>query len=339
MTQHATSCLVCTDLIDQNLLPCHCPVCPQCSAQWLSAEIQNQFLNSDSFVRCPNLQCHEKFTVKSLMAILPPVETSHASQLLLKHYIQVAPDVISCQKGNCQYYGVMPEKDCPNDLICEACGHKWKERSQFNKIETLISKVSNMQEVWNDAQTALFHLLFTVECPQCSIPIKKMGGCDHMTCRNCAHEFCWTCKQDHFKHSGEHCGVNMYIKSSIIFVFLFHVFILTGTDELMWSIVSGGIKLFMKMCFYNLTFLVLMLLVFSFICLWKERACVFNNKMKLFWYILWCAGMVYITIYHIAYLIYNHAEEMVWALGSEAALIGVIFGSQFIIQTWLKYVL
>lgn len=30
-------------------------------------------------------------------------------------------------------------------------------------------------------------------CPKCSIVIEKKCGCDHMTCRNCSHQFCYKC--------------------------------------------------------------------------------------------------------------------------------------------------
>lgn len=31
----------------------------------------------------------------------------------------------------------------------------------------------------------------TKGCPGCSIPIVKNGGCDHITCTKCGHQFCW----------------------------------------------------------------------------------------------------------------------------------------------------
>jgi len=37
-------------------------------------------------------------------------------------------------------------------------------------------------------------LKFTQDCPKCSAPIQKNGGCNHMSCRKCLHQYCWVCK-------------------------------------------------------------------------------------------------------------------------------------------------
>jgi len=37
----------------------------------------------------------------------------------------------------------------------------------------------------------------TKRCPSCFVVIEKNGGCPHMTCRNCKHEFCWGCLTDY----------------------------------------------------------------------------------------------------------------------------------------------
>ena len=49
------------------------------------------------------------------------------------------------------------------------------------------------------------------KCPKCDTLIEKNGGCPHMSCKNCLHDYCWTCGygDDHFLHkiSGEYGGI------------------------------------------------------------------------------------------------------------------------------------
>lgn len=45
----------------------------------------------------------------------------------------------------------------------------------------------------DDSETANWISANTKECPRCGSTIEKNGGCNHMTCRKCRHEFCWMC--------------------------------------------------------------------------------------------------------------------------------------------------
>ncbi|KAH9484834.1 E3 ubiquitin-protein ligase dbl4 [Psilocybe cubensis] len=45
----------------------------------------------------------------------------------------------------------------------------------------------------DDSETANWIKSNTKECSACQSTIEKNGGCNHMTCKKCKHEFCWVC--------------------------------------------------------------------------------------------------------------------------------------------------
>ena len=48
---------------------------------------------------------------------------------------------------------------------------------------------------------------FTKPCPNCSVPVQKKGGCDHMTCTMCKFNYFWTCKCP-YPHHNDECQKN-----------------------------------------------------------------------------------------------------------------------------------
>jgi ariadne-2 len=54
----------------------------------------------------------------------------------------------------------------------------------------------------DDSETQNYILVHTRDCPACKVCIEKNGGCSHMTCNRCKHEFCWVCLQDWKSHGG-----------------------------------------------------------------------------------------------------------------------------------------
>jgi hypothetical protein len=94
----------------------------------------------------------------------------------------------------------------------------------------LAGSVQNSEDVAN----AIWVASNTKKCPQCSAPIEKDEGCNHMrlvshfcnndvlllpkciywySCRKCRHEFCWICMQDwslHNSNTGGHYQCNRF---------------------------------------------------------------------------------------------------------------------------------
>jgi len=58
----------------------------------------------------------------------------------------------------------------------------------------------------SDDATEKFLLATTKQCPGCKVRITKNKACNHMTCANCRHQFCWLCKGDWKEHGGQTGG-------------------------------------------------------------------------------------------------------------------------------------
>ncbi len=75
-----------------------------------------------------------------------------------------------------------------------------------NKCETIKKWLAKCQD---DSETRNYLLVHTQDCPKCGVCIEKNGGCSHMTCNRCKHEFCWVCSND-WKSHGATYDCNRY---------------------------------------------------------------------------------------------------------------------------------
>ncbi|ESK92231.1 ring finger protein [Moniliophthora roreri MCA 2997] len=62
----------------------------------------------------------------------------------------------------------------------------------------------------DDSETANWIKSNTKECSQCHSTIEKNGGCNHMTCKKCKHEFCWVCMGPWSEHGTAWYSCNRY---------------------------------------------------------------------------------------------------------------------------------
>ncbi|KAJ7633438.1 hypothetical protein DFH06DRAFT_692371 [Mycena polygramma] len=62
----------------------------------------------------------------------------------------------------------------------------------------------------DDSETANWIKSNTKECAKCMSTIEKNGGCNHMTCKKCKHEFCWVCMGPWSEHGTAWYSCNRY---------------------------------------------------------------------------------------------------------------------------------
>uniref|UniRef100_A0A2K5LRH6 RBR-type E3 ubiquitin transferase n=1 Tax=Cercocebus atys TaxID=9531 RepID=A0A2K5LRH6_CERAT len=90
-------------------------------------------------------------------------------------------------------------------------------RVQCNRCnEVFCVKCHQMYHCADNSETANYISAHTKDCPKCNICIEKNGGCNHMHCSKCKHDFCWMCLGDWKTHGSEYYECSRYKENSDI---------------------------------------------------------------------------------------------------------------------------
>lgn len=78
---------------------------------------------------------------------------------------------------------------CPRSADCKVEWHADCTCAEYQQWRTENEQADDLFEAWRERNTK--------NCPKCAAPIQKNGGCNHMTCSRCRHQFCWLCMADY----------------------------------------------------------------------------------------------------------------------------------------------
>jgi hypothetical protein len=152
-------------------------------------------------VTCPEARCTGIFTYEGIHRIL---DIGRDKTLFEQYDLRVTvkllkeiPDFVMCAHPGCN----SGQLHYPNEYFCrkvicikckgETCSyhgiiwHTGLTCHQYDGEKT----VDNPSKKWIHRNTK--------QCPRCHRNIQKNGGCDHMACINCGHQFCWYCLADY----------------------------------------------------------------------------------------------------------------------------------------------
>ncbi|CDR47256.1 CYFA0S30e00914g1_1 [Cyberlindnera fabianii] len=113
----------------------------------------------------------------------------------------IQPSVVAAKlKEKC-----VPIAECKRGHeFCLSCGLENHSPSPCDATAAWVKKCKD------DSETVKWISTNTKTCGKCSTAIEKNGGCNHMTCKKCHHEFCWICGGDWSLHGTSYYQCNRY---------------------------------------------------------------------------------------------------------------------------------
>lgn len=132
-------------------------------------------------------------------------------QFTFRDYVRSHPLLRFCPGPNCRsiVYSREPKakravcSSCKTEF-CFKCGTDYHAPTDCHVIKKWLTKCAD------DSETANYISAHTKDCPKCHICIEKNGGCNHMQCYNCKHDFCWMCLGDWKAHGSEYYECSRY---------------------------------------------------------------------------------------------------------------------------------
>eukprot|EP01106_Pelomyxa_sp_JSP_P001059 TRINITY_DN1157_c0_g1_i6.p1 TRINITY_DN1157_c0_g1~~TRINITY_DN1157_c0_g1_i6.p1 ORF type:complete len:167 (-),score=40.98 TRINITY_DN1157_c0_g1_i6:62-562(-) len=150
-------------------------------------------------MKCPSLNCKDNINDDEVKQLVLPATYLKYEEFLLKRALDTMPDLRWCPKpkcGNAMIVGGGLMTRCTNPrcrfTFCINCKEEWHSEiscEQYQKWKEENSEEDSRYNVWVRQHSKL--------CPKCHAAIEKNGGCNHMTCKSCQHQFCWLCLADY----------------------------------------------------------------------------------------------------------------------------------------------
>ena len=192
-------CDVCNELFIPNeknrVEKCGHIFCSGCWYDYLSVNIKENKLPS---IKCLDYKCQEKLSDEFIINLLN--SNKELIQLYKRYKLELEiindPNKKLCPYPNCDSYLEQKNKNnkkvtCKNNhTYCFICLEKEHGNSPCKeKIDDSIKEFAKNH--------------FVKRCPNCGIVIEKNNGCNHITCVQCGHQWCWLCNEKynegHFK--------------------------------------------------------------------------------------------------------------------------------------------
>lgn len=167
--------------------------CTSCITTWLSEphHVTGMLLRKEMKASCPFGGCCS--ITRPLLTALSNAATTLAAQFdrraeLQKNPLFPAHMQVDCRDPACLGIGYLGY----DTVMCFICEEQWPAQSCAEPIEDTTA--------WEAYLDIDGKAVACKKCPKCAVRITKDGGCDHMTCRMCRHEWWWSTGKPYRTH-------------------------------------------------------------------------------------------------------------------------------------------
>lgn len=214
-------CEICCD-DDKDLetfaMKCGHRFCADCYRQYLAQKIKDE--GEAARIKCPGDGCTKIVDSRSLDLLVAADLKDRYHVLLTRTYVDDKENLKWCPAPDCVFAVQCPVKNRDLDKIVPTvycnCSHAFCFGCSLSDHQpapcALVKKW--LKKCEDDSETANWISANTKECPRCHSTIEKNGGCNHMTCRKCRHEFCWMCMGVWSEHGTSWYNCNRFEEKS-----------------------------------------------------------------------------------------------------------------------------
>ncbi|PVZ97466.1 hypothetical protein BB558_003028 [Smittium angustum] len=201
--------------VDFFALSCGHYYCKDCYSTYLKFKITEK---ESPMIKCPEHKCSYNIGTSEIKFLLDQNLYDSYIDLLIENFVNSNEHYCWCPAPNCTNpmtcsFSPSSSKYIVPTVLCK-CGYKFCFGCKRQNHQPAICKIAELWELKckDDSETAHWIVSNTKECPGCKATIEKNGGCNHMTCKKCRHEFCWICKGNWKLHKDNY-NCNRYVAS------------------------------------------------------------------------------------------------------------------------------
>jgi ariadne-1 len=216
------SCDICGETFTEGtyvIRPYYCDhaYCRLCYEQYLKIKIMDE--GEIKRIPCPSAECHLILEYGVLYTVIADMEDvkHRMNHLLLKSFVEDCHHQRFkwCSAPGCNFIleyrlsSLLFVQWVPV-VVCR-CGHRFcfKCLREDHRPATCLVLERWLKKYQNDSETYRWIIAHTKLCPNCRVAIEKNGGCNHIICKRCKHEFCWVCSGPWSEHK-ENYQCNRY---------------------------------------------------------------------------------------------------------------------------------